>query len=217
MAKKNRKNKAVKDGKKNQKFMIYLVSAIMLLSAFFWMTRSVEVQPPAPLLSENNSNMIQYQVVPVGNASAIMEVERPLMEVAAIPLRPEYVRAEGVLEVLNTSFEGISETMVELSNAYMLFRFLADDVPTAFDSVRQGLGSIVGEVNVYRAYECAVGGGEIYLLSPDELVPGDKVRGILLERQDNFQTIGIQTERVVTEPVVLETVSVENITVSDDT
>jgi hypothetical protein len=189
--------------KPSQKFMIYFIGLIMLLSAFYWITeRPPQGEASTQADDVNVSGLVKYAVAPAGNGSAVVRVERPLNEIVAVPKRLELMRAEVVSDVLNASFSGVSKTTVELSNAYILFRFQVDDVPSVIDNVSSEIRSFVGDVRVYRAYDALIGGGRIYLLAEDGLSRGDFVRAIILERQDNFQVIGLQQGLVAVGPVV---------------
>jgi len=199
------KDKRVKPQQKNskgQKFMIFVVALIMLLSAFYWINERPNQQAEPESGNLNVSNVIQYTVVPTVNGSAIVRVESPLNEIVAVPKRPELVRAEVITEVLNVSFPGVSNVTVELSNAYVLFKFEVGDASQVFGNISSQIRSYVGDVKVYRAYSALIGGGRIYLLAEQGLLKGDFVRAILLERQDTYQTIGLQQNRVAVGPTV---------------
>jgi hypothetical protein len=199
MAKRKIKEVKKKTGTETQKYMIYIVSAIMLFSGLIWMTERVEQGGPNSSILENTSNVVKYNVVPVGNGSSVVRVGTATNEIAAIPKRPEFVRAEGLTSVLNESFDGVDRLSVELSNAYILFRFQAYNASSAFASVSSELKSYVGDVRVYRVYDGLISGGSISLLADYDLNEGDFVRAIILERQDNFKAVAIQTEKVFSE------------------
>lgn len=188
------------------KYMIILAAATMLFSSFFWMTGTVEPQGDGGSLPQNVSNLVTYNVVPVVNESRIVTVGSPVNEIVAIPKRPDSVRQENLLDMLNASFEGVSHTTVELSNSYILFRFQADDFETALSNLSSHLTSFVGEVKFYGVYDGLVGSGRIQLIADLGLNQGDAVRAIVLERQDIFQTIGLQQSRVYSGPIVPATV-----------
>ena len=192
--------------KKNQKYMIYLVAAIMLFSGFFWMTRTVDPRDAGDSISENPQNVVNYNVMPAINGSAIVRVGTQVNELVAIPKRPETIRQEQIFDVLNASFDGVSQTSAELSNAYVLFRFSAYDLERAQVNLSSALASFIGDVKLYGVYDGLVGTGRIQLIADLSLEPGGAVRAIIFERKDTFQTIGLQQSLIAVGPVVPATV-----------
>lgn len=196
MAKKKRAGAGRKTKNKSQVYMIYVVAAIMLFSAFF-MGLDREVASPDAGAGQQNLNVIQYTVSPTINGSAIIRIGRPLNELVAMPTRPELVTNENLINLLNASIDGVYQTSAELTNSYIFFKFEAENATAALGDVSAAARYELREVKIYRAYEGLISGGSIYLVADPGLSSSDMVRAILLERQDTFETVGIQSERVI--------------------
>ena len=195
-----RKTGGSRKGKKNQKYMIYLVSGIMLFSGFFMATRTLDDNQSDTSDVSDDPRLITYSLRPIGNITGLVRVGAPQSEVALVPKNPEILNIDSISAVLNQTFNGTDNPRAEISNAMILFRFGV--LPDVFNS-EEFIGLIrpfIGDLTMYRVYDGFVGSGKLSLLASEGLPEGGYVRAILLERQDTFETMGLMQALVAVGP-----------------
>ncbi len=187
---------------------VYVISLLMLLSAFSYFTG----QPPTQSTEQVDlSGVSQVQVRSVGNVSVLAHVAAPTDEYLAIPGADGLSRLnqDVLLGFVSANFSGVDDVAVELSDAYVMFRFTAaaDFNLSAFDAA---VGRRLRDYRIYRGYRAAItpqlpGVSEVRLIGEPGLAKGDAVSVMLLERVPESgvsSILAFQRGRVAQGPIV---------------
>jgi hypothetical protein len=180
--------------RRNTKLWIVVIAGIMLLSALSFMSyRSRPQKPEADV--DTDMQVVRYTVEPVGDQSGLIEVTGELLQLVLLPKDPGSLDRDSIENVFGLNSSSISNTVLELTNAYAFFRFHVDDIEAAEKEILDNI-RLTGGYNIYRMY-----GGRVSDISVEvvghNLSVGDEVRVMLFQNVDNpFKVIGFaQTQQ----------------------
>ena len=203
-----------KKKKKAERFLVYLIAAVMLLSALSYIgSRTIEPWEAAQPLDA----LVQYEVAPVGNTSTLVAVSSQPSDYIAIPMNPQFITRESLAYVLANNISGVVNTTLEYTNAYVFFRFRVSPTFEGENDVTSLLDSEVRGYSLYRVYGGEVSGTPVELVGTPELEEGDTVKAFLFRRADNAKMIAIQEEKPVVEGLTEFNVSEVNSTAFEET
>lgn len=184
--------------KKNYKWMIYLIAFVMIFSSFFISTRIYDQQETEP---EPELELERYEVVPVGNLTALFTIEQELNEFIAIPLRSELLNAEMIRAITETPLDGVDRVTAELSSSFLLFKFYTTNA--TIDDIKLLLDSEIVDYNLLKGYKGVLAGNEVYIMGSMNLEVGDYIKAILMQKMVNnvpSGLMGFQQKRLVVGP-----------------
>jgi len=167
--------------KRGKQAMVYLVAAVMLLSAFYMVTRSVPTAQPA---GDAQSKVNEYSVQVIGNTSVLVQVGEARREIIAVPADLSSVSGEVILELANYSSENITFVTVDYTNAFVFFRFTFASAEPPLDEVNSLVKSWLRGARLYRLYNGRAGNEGVELVAALDLEAGDFVHALLLARTD---------------------------------
>ncbi|MBD3388563.1 MAG: hypothetical protein GF416_05795 [Candidatus Altiarchaeales archaeon] len=200
MARKKRgKGGKPRSGKRQkQKYMIYFVGAIMVLSGMFFGLNRAQNGPP----EENPSgdwNVVEYESASLGKTSYAAKVVGITSGYKLVPNQMRFSEGD-IQHVFETDIAGVTNVILEAAPGYYMFHFVADgDVE---EGIRERI-RLPGDYNLYRAYRASTEGGEFNVVG-NNLEVGDYVMVVVLERvrDGRLEQLGFVEDRLEEGPVI---------------
>ena len=108
--------------KRNQRYMIYLVSGIMIFSGLYIGLNNTNTAPAAPR-TDYSSRIRQYQVYPIGNRSVPVRIDNESTDLILMFKQAGTLSADTVESILSEDTGGVNSSTFEVSGAFNFFRF----------------------------------------------------------------------------------------------
>ncbi|MFH1403317.1 MAG: hypothetical protein ABIH11_03505 [Candidatus Altiarchaeota archaeon] len=174
--------KAGRKKSKNTRIWILAIGGIMILSALSFFSYSN--QPANPTGGTGiEAPILRYSVVPVGAGEEVASITGLVNQIVLLPNNQADVTTDLVEQVSAMNSTDITDTMVELTNEYILMRFDVNDRKNAEKEIR-GSVNMAGGYTIYDVYKGELSSVEMQVIGSG-LQVGDQVNVLAFQSADS--------------------------------